>query len=268
MALSTHYSTRSHLTVPHRAHQRRLPATLAAGLLAALCLSGPAEAIETVPLFSSATPGLELPTGWARVPVNARKAQTDYELVAGDGAVVLHARARSAASFALRELPAGRPFDLLHHPNVHWRWRLGQLPRGADNAVGAKEDAAARLVFMFDGDRAQLPFRDRAVMRMADMLSGHPMPYATLMYVTSSVAPVGTVIANPHSRRVQMVVAAQADDAVGRWQVLSRDVVRDYRAVFGEDPGPLIAYGVMTDSDNTGSEAEAWYGDIVFSATP
>jgi hypothetical protein len=255
--------------VNHRAPLlARLATPLAATLATLSALPASATAVDATPLFSSARAGAELPPGWARVPFSPRKSSTDYDLVTLDGAVVLHAHARAAVSFALHELPADQPLDLSRHPNVHWRWKLGTLPRGADNAIASKEDAAARLVFMFDGDRAHLPFRDRAVMRMAEALSGHPLPYATLMYVTSNVAPVGTIIANPHTRRVQMVVAAQADDALGRWQVLSRDVARDFRSVFGEDPGPLRAYGVMTDSDNTGGEAEAWYGDIVFSTTP
>ena len=31
---------------------------------------------------------------------------------------------------------------------------------------------------------------------------------------------------------------------------------------FGEAPGALIAIGLMTDTDNTRSQAQAWYGTI------
>jgi hypothetical protein len=48
------------------------------------------------------------------------------------------------------------------------------------------------------------------------------------------------------------------------WSSLSRDLYRDYRRVFGGPPGRLLAYGVMTDCDNTRTTARAWYGDIVF----
>ncbi|HZV81636.1 MAG TPA: DUF3047 domain-containing protein [Geobacteraceae bacterium] len=37
----------------------------------------------------------------------------------------------------------------------------------------------------------------------------------------------------------------------------------DYRRLFGEEPGTLGAVAIMTDSDNTGGRASAWYGDIV-----
>jgi hypothetical protein len=41
-----------------------------------------------------------------------------------------------------------------------------------------------------------------------------------------------------------------------------RDVRADFELVFGEAPGPLIGIGIMTDSDNTKSVAQAFYGPI------
>ena len=111
-----------------------------------------------------------------------------------------------------------------------------------------------------------LYLNEKLKMSVADSLSGQELPYATLMYVTSSVAATGQRIVNPHTRRIQMYVAGKAEDALGRWVALERDVEADFRAAFGEAPKKMLAYGVMSDSDNTGTEAEAWYGDISFSA--
>ncbi|MGZ8472135.1 MAG: DUF3047 domain-containing protein [Candidatus Deferrimicrobiaceae bacterium] len=36
----------------------------------------------------------------------------------------------------------------------------------------------------------------------------------------------------------------------------------DFRALFGEDPPAIGAVPLMTDTDNTGGEAVAYYGDI------
>jgi hypothetical protein len=210
-------------------------------------------------LFSTAAPG-SIPKGWAKVPINDSKTPTDYAIVRDGDQVVLRAQAKSSASMFMREAA----IDLSRTPILRWRWKLGKLPAGADNSVASKEDSAARLVLTFDGDRASLPFFERTKMGVADSLSGQVMPYATLMYVTSSVAAAGQRIANPHTNRVQMVVAAKAEDALGKWQSLERDVEADFKAAFGEAPKKVIAYGVMSDTDNTGGEAEAWYGDISF----
>lgn len=220
-----------------------------------------ARAADGDALFSPSAPGT-VPKGWAKVPINDSKTPTEYTLVREGDQTVVHSQAKSAASMFMHE----GNIDLSKTPIVRWRWKVGKIPAGADNSVASKEDSAARLVFTFDGDRATLPFFERTKMSVADSLSGQELPYATLMYVTSSVASVGQRISNPHTKRIQMFVVGKAEDAVGRWVSMERDVESDYRSAFGEAPKKLLAYGVMSDSDNTGTEAEAWFGDITFSA--
>ncbi|MBP7521960.1 MAG: DUF3047 domain-containing protein, partial [Leptothrix sp. (in: Bacteria)] len=58
------------------------------------------------------------------------------------------------------------------------------------------------------------------------------------------------------------VVVESGARRLGQWLRYERDVVADFRAAYGEDPGELIGIAVMTDSDNTGTEAEAFYGPI------
>jgi hypothetical protein len=123
-------------------------------------------------------------------------------------------------------------------------------------------------VFEFEGDKKKLPFSDRAALALAESVSGREAPYAQLMYIWSNTAPVGTVIPNPRTGRVQMVVASSGSAGVGAWQSLSRNLRDDYKKAYGEEPGKLLAYGVLTDTDNTGESVEAWYGDIVFKRAP
>jgi hypothetical protein len=214
--------------------------------------------------FSAGTPGGPLPQGWQRVPLNDRKTPTLWSLEADGGVTVLAAHARASVSLVMR----AEPIDLRRTPVVAWRWRIDGHPAEADNAQASKEDSVARLVFAFDGDRASLPRADRTVMQLAKSIAGREMPYATMMYVVSGVAGIGTIVPNPHTRRVQMVVASTAAQATERWVEVSRDLAADFREAFGEAPGRLVAYGVMTDTDNTRAEARAWYGDIEFRPRP
>jgi hypothetical protein len=39
-------------------------------------------------------------------------------------------------------------------------------------------------------------------------------------------------------------------------------------ARLGEEPGELVEVGVLTDSDDTRTSVDAWYGDIRFAAAP
>jgi hypothetical protein len=90
------------------------------------------------------------------------------------------------------------------------------------------------------------------------------MPYATLMYIWGNRAPREAIIPNKHTSRVRMIVVESGRDKLGRWQEVTRNVAEDYRRAFGEEPGQISAVGIMTDTDNTGDNAYAYYGDIVF----
>ncbi|MNC95601.1 hypothetical protein D3C83_127590 [compost metagenome] len=61
-----------------------------------------------------------------------------------------------------------------------------------------------------------------------------------------------------------MLVAESGRDKLGRWQEVTRNIHEDYRRAFGEEPGAITAIGIMTDTDNTGGNTHAYYGDIVF----
>jgi hypothetical protein len=158
--------------------------------------------------------------------------------------------------------------DLARTPVVAWRWKAQGPIEDADNRIGAKEDAPARLVFCFDGDKRKLSLVDRAGMRLARQSGGKDVPYATLMYIWSTTAAPGTVIANPHTDRIQMIVVSGQPGEAGRWQSLRRNIAQDYERVFHETPGRITAYGLLTDTDNTGRTARAWYGDVQFLAGP
>jgi hypothetical protein len=53
-----------------------------------------------------------------------------------------------------------------------------------------------------------------------------------------------------------------------QWRDHRRDLAADFRLAFGEEPGPLQSIAVMTDTDNTGSSAQAWYGAITLHTLP
>jgi len=41
-----------------------------------------------------------------------------------------------------------------------------------------------------------------------------------------------------------------------------RDLRADFRRAFGEEAPALIGIAIATDTDNTGENARAWYGDV------
>ncbi len=239
-----------------------------ASLMAPLAASpASAQRIESAPLvapFSSARPGTVLPPGWELFRIAPHKSPTLYRFVEDLGVVVLHAHAEAAAS----GIVAPVRFDINASPILQWRWKVAQLIDDADNAVASREDSPVRIILNFDGDRAKLSLRDKASSAIAKRISGRGLPYAELMYIWSNRAPVGTVIENPHTHRIEMVVATSGSANVGQWVTVRRNVVDDFRRAFNELPGLLTDVGVLTDTDNTGATVDAWYGDIRFLPAP
>lgn len=217
----------------------------------------PAEAGTNIPLFSANPPG-GLPKGWEPLIILRTKAITDYRLTADRGRTVLHAKAAKASSGLMHQVS----LDPREQPWLAWEWKVDKLIKTADNTHSATEDSPVRIVLAFDGDKSSLSFADQVMFETSMLMTGQELPYATLMYIWENKAPVGTLIANSRSKRVQKVVAASGSEGIGEWRDFTRNVVDDYEKAFGEKPGRLIGIGVLTDTDNTGETVEAWYGDI------
>ncbi len=214
-----------------------------------------------VPRFSAARPGSDTPAGWEPWIVHPRKRLTRYEVTVVDGLAVLQARASSSASGLMTNLDV----DPASKPVLAWRWRAESLVEGADNTDGTLEDAPVRIVLAFEGDKTQLPMRDQMFFERVKLLSGRELPYAMLMYIWENHKPVGSVLTNPHTSRIRKVVVESGPAGLKRWHVHRRNIVDDYRKAFGKDPGRLIGVAVMTDTDNTGTDVAAQYGDIELS---
>jgi hypothetical protein len=61
-----------------------------------------------------------------------------------------------------------------------------------------------------------------------------------------------------------MIVVESGADKLNQWITEERDILEDYRKAFGEDPPLISGVAIMTDTDNTGESAVAYYGDISF----
>jgi hypothetical protein len=225
-----------------------------AGLVSAL----QACAIKgAMPADASLGTGPAASEGWHDVPLPGKR-PTRYAQAHKDGRVCIHARADGSASMWRRKVNVSA--DQLGR--ARWNWRVDRLNAQASVVDVDREDAVARVIFAFDGDRSRLSARNRAMFDLARALTGEEPPYATLMYVWETSQPVDTVVVNPRSDRIRKWVVDSGPGHLGTWRVHQRDLVADFERAFGEKPGALVAIGKMTDADNTQARAEAWYGSI------
>src|SRR2546430_1178982 len=126
------------------------------------------------------------------------------------------------------------------------------------------DDSPARVVICFHGDAKRLDIGERNTLRLYKALTGEMLPYAMLMYVWASDAPVGSIASSVYTEKIQMIVVESGDSRAGEWSEFRRNVLEDYRQAFGEEPSDIVAVGVMTDADDTRAKTRAQYGDISF----
>lgn len=195
--------------------------------------------------------------GWQHMPLPG-KAATDYQPARYGERDVLQVFAESSASLMRRKLL----LEPQHLGQIHFSWKVPALMPASDMARRDAEDSVVRVVLSFDGGRSRLSARDHMLSELAQLMTGEPMPYATLMYVWCPTREAGSTIANPRTDRIRKLVVESGEVRLNQWLEYERDIRADFRAVFGEEPGRLTSVAIMTDSDNTGSSVRAWYGPV------
>ena len=60
------------------------------------------------------------------------------------------------------------------------------------------------------------------------------------------------------------IVVRSGSDELGKWITERRNVVEDFRRIYGEPPDKPNALALSIDSDDTRSNAESFIGPIAF----
>ena len=167
--------------------------------------------------------------------------ETGYSLIEVDGRQAVHAVCTedSASGLFFRE-----DIDLEETPVIEWTWRVDETFDDIDETVRAGDDYPAR-VYVVD-ERRIARWRTRA-----------------LNYVWSSAREQGSDWPNAYASQARMIaVQSGPPGEAGTWKTERRNIREDFRRYHDRDPGSVNALAIMTDCDDTGQRAEAWYGEI------
>jgi hypothetical protein len=216
------------------------------------------SSVAGLPQFSRARSLGAPPEGWQAHVIRRDRSLTDYRIVRRDGRQVLEAHALRSTS----GLSCNVDIDPLRRPWLSWSWRVDRFPAGVSIADDERDDSPARIVLAFDGDASTLRLRDRMFSDLVELVTGQPLPFATLMYTWDGEAAPEQVIAYPRSGRIQYLVVEKGAQRTGRWLAYRRNVRDDYRRIYGTEPGRIRQVGVLCDSDDLALELQAWFGDI------
>jgi hypothetical protein len=190
---------------------------------------------DTIRVGSFAERGLD---GWS---VKKFHGETEYRIVDDHGRKVLQASSHGTASGLVYAIE----FDPKEYPILSWRWKVDTIITKGDSRSKAGDDYAARVYVIFP--------------------HWFFLKTRTLNYIWANRLPRGTLQANVYTGNAVMFAVQSGPEKVGEWVAVRRNIIDDYRRAFDEDPPTVGAIAIMTDTDNTGATATAWYDDIILS---
>jgi len=221
------------------------------------------EAILEVGRFSAEPLENSLPTGWKRLTFKKIDRHTTYALIKDGDTVVVKAVAESSASGLVREIK----IDPKEFPVVQWRWKVTNILKKGDVRRKEGDDYPARIYVTFEYDSSKLGFFEKAKYEAVRLLYGQYPPIGAINYIWESKLPQGMMIPNPYTNRVIMIVVESGETKLNQWVSEERNIYGDYKKAFGQEPPMISGVAIMTDTDNTGEKATAYYGDILFKRT-
>jgi len=220
------------------------------------------EMVVRIGEFSKLAPGDPLPPPWEPLTFKKIDKHTSYRFVSNDNQTVLAAVSRQSASGLIRKLS----IDLHKFPCINWRWKVAHINPKGDVTRKDGDDYPARIYVTFAYEPGQVGFLERTKFEAARLVYGETPPMAILNYIWANRAPLGLFVPSAYTERSIMIAVQSGSENAGRWVTEKRNVYDDYKKAFGREPTAVTGVALMTDTDNTGETAKAWYGDIFFSA--
>lgn len=172
------------------------------------------------------------------------KNATRYSIVAEAGGRVLKAESSNAASGLIFNIK----FDPAEYPIITWRWKIKNILSKGDAAKKSGDDYAARVYVVFP--------------------HWFPPKTKSLNYIWANRLPKGAGAPNQFFSNAAMIAVESGNENIGKWVTERRNILDDFKKAFGSDPPMAGAIAVMTDTDQTGESAVAYYDDIRIEAQP
>ncbi len=184
----------------------------------------------------------KLPKGWeSRNDEMTKKAASVYKVVVeGDNAfLVAHSKGDAIQIGKKVEV------DLKKYPILTWKWKVEKLCEGGNENHKSTGDSPAGVYVVFPSWKKWNP--------------------KAIKYVWSASAlPKGYKTKSPYASDTKIIVLENNKSPLGKWVEERVNVRADYEAFWGKSPKKVKLIGIMTDSDNTKTEAKAAYDDLAF----
>jgi len=165
--------------------------------------------------------------------------QTHYTVEHDDKQFSIKATSTAAASGLFYKIA----YDPREQPIFRWSWKIERTLAKGDERTKAGDDYAARVYVVFP---SVLFWKTR-----------------TLNYIWANKLPRGEALPNAFTANAMMVAVESGNERAGQWLSEERNIYEDFKKYFKSEPPKVGAIAIMTDTDNTGGSATAWYGPII-----
>lgn len=166
------------------------------------------------------------------------KGETQYTAVTEDNIRCIKAVSNASASALIYKIK----YDTREYPFLTWQWKISNILKKGNALKKEGDDYAARVYVIFP---SLLFWKTKAI-----------------NYMWASTLPEGTAVPNTFTSNARMIAIESGPKNAGKWITEERNVYEDYKMLFGEEPPKAGGIAIMTDTDNTGESATAWYGPI------
>ncbi len=189
--------------------------------------------------FNPADKG-KLPSQWkARNDAQTEKARKIYKVNMEGANAYLSAVSKGDAVQIGKKVEV----DIKKYPFLQWRWKVTKHCKGGDERYKKSGDSAAGVYVVFPTWKMWKPKALKYVWSASGLEKG---------YRTES----------PYSSETKIIILENKNSPLGTWVEEKVNVLSDYEKYWGNKIKKVKLIGVLSDSDDTQSEAAAGYDDF------
>ncbi len=134
---------------------------------------------------------------------------------------------------------------------LSWGWKVSNVVRSAIETKKDRFDAAAKVMIVFGEKRG-----------FGILGIGEPTGLK-IEYIWASGLAKGPVFDHPGEKNCKIFVLESGESKAGQWVYEKRNINKDYKTAFGEEPTGIIAIGIQTDTDQSNERVTAYYSDPI-----
>lgn len=174
------------------------------------------------------------------------KGSTHYTVKLKQGDKILKAKSKNSASGIFKT----QRINIKKYPFINWKWKIKNKLINDREKSKSGDDYSARVFVLANKDFSFWNTKG-------------------ICYVWSSSSKGISYYPSPYTpNNIKIITLCGPSDETSQWYKISRNVYKDFSSLYDTEFKFINKIAIMTDTDNIGQEATAFYKNIYFSKKP